>query len=156
MEAWGFYRSPLGWIKIVASKKGISNITFVEGDVDAKSNALVEKTQLQLEEYFQKTRTQFDLTLDFEGTDFQQSVWKLLMTIPLGRTETYMGLAKRLGDSKAVRAVANANAKNPFAIVVPCHRIIGAKGELTGYAWGVERKRKLLQLEGGIQADLFT
>jgi len=123
------------------------NATFVE-----KDNGLIEKVIVQLNEYFNLERKSFDLPLLFVGTDFQQLVWKALIKIPYGKTATYLELSKKINNEKAVRAVANANGANALSIVVPCHRIIGTNGELTGYAGGLDVKKKLLDLE----KNLFT
>jgi len=105
----------------------------------------------QLREYFEGHRTRFDLALDLQGTDFQKSVWEALLAIPYGQTISYMDLAKRLGDPKAIRAVAAANGQNPLWVVVPCHRVVGSDGSLTGFAGGLETKRYLLELEGSLR-----
>jgi len=110
-------------------------------------HAVLNQTKLQLEEYFSGRRTQFDLPLAAKGTDFQQSVWQALCKIPYGETWSYQQLADEIGNPKAVRAVGLANGKNPISVIVPCHRVIGKNGKLTGYAGGVETKEKLLQLE---------
>jgi len=102
---------------------------------------------MQLQEYFDGERQQFDLNLNPEGTAFQKKVWEALQHIPYGKTMTYLGLSQRLGDVKAIRAVANANGKNPLWIIVPCHRVIGSDGSLTGYAGGLHRKQWLLEHE---------
>jgi methylated-DNA-[protein]-cysteine S-methyltransferase len=111
--------------------------------------------QAQLDEYFAGTRTQFDLPLAPRGTEFQQKVWQELLRIPYGQTVTYSELATRLGDVKAVRAVGRANGANPIWLIIPCHRVVGADGSLTGYAAGIEVKRYLLELEGARQPGLF-
>nr|WP_319401407.1 methylated-DNA--[protein]-cysteine S-methyltransferase [uncultured Carboxylicivirga sp.] len=127
---------------------------FIENKTD-----LIQTTIKQLNEYFQKQRTHFDIPLKFIGTTFQQEVWKSLLTIPYGQTESYLGLSKRLGNPKAIRAVASANGANALSIIVPCHRIVGSKGELTGYAGGLPAKKKLLELENALsnkhQLSLF-
>jgi methylated-DNA-[protein]-cysteine S-methyltransferase len=104
----------------------------------------------QLDEYFSGERTRFDVALRFEGTPFQIAVWSALIEIPFGQTSTYSHLAERIGRTRAARAVGTANGQNPISIVVPCHRLIGASGDLTGYGWGLDRKRSLLELEGAI------
>ena len=110
----------------------------------------------QFQEYFEGQRTDFTLELNPEGTDFQKKVWKKLRTIPYGKTISYLELAKQLGDVKAIRAVAAANGKNPLWIVIPCHRVIGSKGDLIGYAGGLARKKWLLELESPVkQTSLF-
>jgi methylated-DNA-[protein]-cysteine S-methyltransferase len=108
----------------------------------------------QLDEYFAGARTRFDLPLRFEGTPFQVAVWSALGEIPFGQTSTYAQLAARIGRSRAARAVGAANGQNPLSIVVPCHRLIGASGDLTGYGWGLDRKRALLELEGALAAQV--
>lgn len=119
---------------------------------------LLRKTKKQLDEYFAKKRTTFDLPLLTIGTDFQKKVWEELQEIPFGETLSYLELSQKLGDEKAIRAVASANGANAISIIIPCHRIIGADGSLTGYAGGLNAKKKLLQLEGmnlGNQLSLF-
>ena len=101
----------------------------------------------ELNDYFQGKRTHFDFKLNPKGTEFQQKVWQALLEIPYGKTCSYMDLSKKLGDVKAIRAVASANGKNPLWIVVPCHRVIGTDGSLTGYAGGLWRKKWLLEHE---------
>lgn len=134
-------------------KEGL-NADYIE-----QETILIRQTQSQLEEYFQKQRSQFNLPLKLIGSPFQVSVWKALKEIPYGKTETYLGLSRLLGNEKAIRAVASANGANAISIIVPCHRIIGSSGELTGYAGGLPAKKKLLQLEnaGGFshQLELF-
>ena len=116
---------------------------------------LLVETQKQLEAYFSKKLTVFYLPLLLVGTDFQQSVWKALLQIPYGKTQTYLGLSKQLNNTKAIRAVAAANGANALSIIVPCHRIIGSNNELIGYAGGLTAKKKLLALEQGNQLELF-
>jgi methylated-DNA-[protein]-cysteine S-methyltransferase len=106
----------------------------------------------QLDEYFEGARTRFDLPLHVEGTPFQLTVWSALVEIPFGQTSTYAQLADRIRRPRAARAVGAANGQNPISIVVPCHRLIGASGDLTGYGWGLDRKRALLELEGALSA----
>ena len=109
----------------------------------------------QIEEYFSGERRAFDLEVDLDGTEFQKSVWKRLLEIPFGQTRSYRQLAERLGKPAATRAVGRANATNPVSIVVPCHRIIGADGSLTGFGGGIDVKRFLLELEGSLTRGLF-
>lgn len=116
---------------------------WVEG-----STPLLETTKIQLSEYFAGNRKNFDLPLLMVGSEFQKSVWRELMALPYGKTLSYLELSRRLGNEKAIRAVAAANGANALAILVPCHRIVGSSGELTGYAGGLSVKRKLLELEG--------
>ena len=151
------YASPLGPMLLAASDAGLAGVWF-EGqrhgpqDVQWRKQAdhpvLVEAVR-QLQEYFDGVRTAFDLPLDLaHGTPFQQSVWQALLAIPPGRTTSYAELGRRLGRPQAARAVGAAVGRNPVSIVVPCHRVLGAAGALTGYAGGLERKTALLQLEG--------
>lgn len=124
-----------------------------------ENNETLEETKRQLEEYFSGERTEFNIPLHLVGTDFQKSVWEELVKIPFGKTESYLGLSQKLGNEKAIRAVASANGANAISIIIPCHRIIGSNGELTGYAGGIPAKKKLLQLEkndvGQSQLELF-
>lgn len=116
---------------------------------------LLNETQNQLEAYFDKKSTAFDLPLLLVGTAFQQTVWKALQQIDYGKTQTYLGLSKQLNNPKAIRAVASANGANAISIIIPCHRIIGSNQELVGYAGGLSAKKKLLTLEQGSQLELF-
>lgn len=118
--------------------------------------AVLKDAVEQLEEYFEGNRTVFELQLNPSGTDFQKKVWEALLQIPFGKTISYLELSKQLGDVKAIRAVASANGKNPLWIVVPCHRVIGTNGDLTGYAGGLHRKKWLLEHESPAkQTTLF-
>lgn len=117
-----------------------------------ESSDIIEETIIQLEEYFTHKRKIFDIPLLMLGTDFQKSVWEGLISIPYAKTASYLELAKNIGNEKAVRAVATANGANAISILIPCHRIIGSDGSLTGYAGGLDVKRKLLELEN----NLFT
>jgi len=120
---------------------------------------IIKETINQLNEYFEGKRKEFDIPLKFVGTDFQQSVWGKLLKIPFGQTETYLGLSQKLGNEKAIRAVAAANGANAISLIVPCHRIIGSDGKLIGYAGGLSTKKKQLELEGvgekNLQMSLF-
>jgi methylated-DNA-[protein]-cysteine S-methyltransferase len=143
-----YYSSPIGILEISGTEEGIASIIFV--DEAGKTNSVPEvlnNAYIQLEEYFNGRRKVFDLKLDARGTEFQRKVWDELINIPFGETVTYKDIAIKLGDSNAVRAVGNANGKNPVSIVVPCHRVIGTNGRLTGYAGGLERKAWLLKHE---------
>ena len=129
------------------------NAAYSEGTSD-----LIKSTKSQLNEYFSGNRKTFEIGLLLVGTAFQKRVWQELMKIPYGETETYMGLSKKLGNEKAIRAVANANGANAISMIIPCHRIIGSNQSLVGYAGGLASKKKLLQLEGAIsssQLELF-
>ncbi len=120
--------------------------------------AVIEKTKIQLTEYFDKKRSHFDIDLLCIGTNFQKTVWNALLQIPFGKTNSYLELSKKLNNVKAIRAVASANGANAISILVPCHRIIGSDGKLVGYAGGLPAKKKLLQLEGALvenQLSLF-
>jgi methylated-DNA-[protein]-cysteine S-methyltransferase len=113
----------------------------------------IELLKLQLNEYFEGKRKAFELPLLMVGSDFQKSVWNELLKIPFGKTVSYLKLSQQLGNEKAIRAVASANGANALSILVPCHRIIGSDGSLTGYAGGLTTKKKLLQLEGSLKTD---
>ncbi len=143
------YNSPLGLINIEYSERGISKLIFID---DAKgeehrAGEMESRCIGQLDEYFNKKRQVFDLPLDLQGTEFQKRVWNELLKIPFGKTVSYKELTLRLGDIKAIRAVATANGANPVSIIVPCHRVIGSDGSLTGYAGGLWRKKWLLEHE---------
>ena len=115
-----------------------------------QSSKVIEETIKEMKEYFAGERKDFDIPLLMVGTDFQKSVWKGLIQVPYGTTASYLELSKRIGNEKAVRAVASANGANSIAILVPCHRIIGSNGDLVGYAGGLDVKRKLLALENNL------
>lgn len=142
-------KSPLGFTKISGDENGITSISILNSEEKTTDiiPLILEDCVHQLHEYFEGKRTQFDLILNPEGTDFQKKVWKELENIPYGKTYSYLQLSQQLGDVKAIRAVANANGKNPLWIVIPCHRVIGSDGGLTGYAGGLHRKQWLLQHE---------
>lgn len=132
--------------------------SFLQADYIEAESKLIQNAVFQLNEYFNKERTVFDIPILFTGSEFQNKVWAELLKIKYGTTETYLGLSGKLGNENAVRAVAGANGANAISIIVPCHRILGSKGELTGYAGGLTVKRKLLKLEGFLyqgQAKLF-
>jgi methylated-DNA-[protein]-cysteine S-methyltransferase len=150
-------QSPLGLLAVSAVDEGLTCINMgVEEIKDAwgpeESTPVLEAALDQLEAYFAGDLKEFDLPLAAVGTPFQQRVWAELVKIPYGVTCSYMEVAQRLGDPKAVRAVGLANGRNPIAIIVPCHRVIGANGRLTGYAGGLWRKERLLSLERGAPA----
>lgn len=143
-----YYSSPIGIVEIAGTEDGVTSIIFAEGKVTTdKIPEILKNAYYQLDEYFNGKRRAFDLKLSLKGTEFQRKVWMELMNIPYGETLTYKDIADRLGNSHAVRAVGNANGKNPISIVVPCHRVIGSNGKLTGYAGGLERKAWLLKHE---------
>jgi methylated-DNA-[protein]-cysteine S-methyltransferase len=151
-------KSPLGFTKIIGDEDGISSVTVLnsgEKTTDIIPDVL-DDCVIQLNEYFEGIRKQFNLKLNPQGTDFQKRVWKQLEQIPYGKTWSYLELSKELGDVKAIRAVASANGKNPLWIIVPCHRVIGSDGSLTGYAGGLHRKQWLLEHESPYkQQSLF-
>jgi methylated-DNA-[protein]-cysteine S-methyltransferase len=143
-----FINSPLGITKIVGDENGVSIISVLsEGELSTKIPNELQEAVSQLQEYFEGKRTDFNFKLNPKGTDFQQKVWQELLNIPFGKTMSYLDLSEKLGDVKAIRAVASANGKNPLWIVVPCHRVIGTDGSLTGYAGGLWRKKWLLEHE---------
>lgn len=150
---YGYMSTSLGLVEVCASDQGIRSIHFRDQPLHNEStNRHIEMALSQLSSYFEGEIQQFDLCLDAQGTEFQKQVWHQLYQIPYGHTCSYSDIAKKLNNDKAVRAVGAANGKNPISIVVPCHRVIGANGTLTGYAGGLERKAWLLRLEKG---DLF-
>ncbi|MBL7887149.1 MAG: methylated-DNA--[protein]-cysteine S-methyltransferase [Flavobacterium sp.] len=157
MEQIVFISSPLGTTKIVGDENGVSVISILqEGEISKKIPKELKETVTQLNEYFEGKRQQFDFKINPKGTEFQQKVWQELLQIPYGKTISYLDLSKKLGDVKAIRAVASANGKNPLWIVVPCHRVIGTDGSLTGYAGGLWRKKWLLEHESpSVQQSLF-
>jgi methylated-DNA-[protein]-cysteine S-methyltransferase len=157
---------PVGELVITASDTAVTGVYFSTsrrgpppthqaGWVEAKTGAaadILARARQQLEEYFAQTRTTFELPLEALGSAFEHRVWNALRTIPYGTTTSYGALAKLLGDKHATRAVGLANGKNPIPIIVPCHRVVGAKGELTGFGGGLDTKRWLLEHEGAVLA----
>ncbi|MFC4633705.1 methylated-DNA--[protein]-cysteine S-methyltransferase [Dokdonia ponticola] len=153
-----YIKSPLGTLEIEGDDNGVIAITFL--DKDTSPTAVIPESLQgvvkQLNEYFTKKRTVFELKLAPQGTVFQTKVWSALQNIPFGKTASYSDMAKTLGDPKVIRAAASANGKNPIAIVIPCHRVIGSDGSLTGYAGGLHRKKWLLEHESLMrQGSLF-
>lgn len=146
-----FHHTSLGWIEISSSEIGLSALKLVDGKpLDHKNplQPIIDKCCLQLDEYFAGSRKEFELPLDLgSASEFYKRVWKQLLQIPYGSTSTYGHIAQEIGQANASQAVGQANGKNPLAIIIPCHRVIGSQGKLTGYAWGIENKIKLLQLE---------
>jgi len=145
-----YYDYPTGKIGIAETNGAISHILLREtnlSDYETAETPLIKKAKLQLDEYYAKKRTKFDLPLSLHGTEFQKSVWKALQTVKYGETASYKDIAVKIGNPKAVRAVGMANNKNPVSIVVPCHRIIGSNGSLVGYGGGLPMKEYLLDLE---------
>ncbi len=153
-----YYKTPIGTAKIVGDENGINAVTVIDDDLETSAEIpeILRDCVLQLTEYFNGSRSRFDLKLNPQGTDFQKKVWKELLNVPFGKTRTYSEQTKQLGDVKAIRAVASANGKNPIWIIIPCHRIIGSDGSLTGYAGGIWRKKWLLEHENtSKQQSLF-
>ncbi len=157
--------TPLGELVLTASDTALTGVYFptsrrgpppthsagwVEDDGRGAASELLARVRQQLTEYFARTRTAFDLPLEALGSAFEHRVWNALRTIPYGATMSYSELARRLGDVSVTRAVGAANGKNPIPIIVPCHRVVGAKGELTGFGGGLARKRWLLEHEGSL------
>ncbi len=147
----------MGIIKISIEKAELTGLDFSDSDPELDEvsssdadHALAQVCKLRLQDYFEGTLKEFDLPISFAGTDFQKRVWNELLKIPYGHTISYQELAIRLGDPKCIRAAASANGKNPLAIIVPCHRVIGKDGSMTGYASGIWRKKWLLEREGAI------
>ena len=152
-----FINTPLGIAKIQADENGISIISILsEGELTIEIPKNLKESVSQIQDYFDGKLTNFNLKINPKGTKFQQKVWKELINIPFGKTISYLDLAKKLGDPKVIRAAASANGKNPLWIVVPCHRVIGTDGSLTGYAGGLWRKKWLLEHENPTnQQSLF-
>lgn len=153
-----YVKTPLGIAEITGDENGIAKISILDAEVPV-SSIIPESLSLvvsQLNDYFHGKRNDFTFNMNPAGTEFQQKVWKALLDIPFGKTVSYMDLSKKLGDVKAIRAVAAANGKNPLWIAVPCHRVIGADGSLTGYAGGLWRKKWLIEHENPTtQQSLF-
>ncbi len=151
-------QTPLGIARLAGDKEGLASISVLNSEEVPATiiPEVLEDSVYQLREYFEGTRKVFDLNLNPQGTDFQKRVWEALLKIPYGKTVSYLTLSKTLGDAKAIRAVAAANGKNPLWIVVPCHRVIGSDGSLTGYAGGLYRKKWLIDHESPVtQQSLF-
>jgi methylated-DNA-[protein]-cysteine S-methyltransferase len=156
MNSYTKFTTPVGELTLIANsthllavlweKDSAKRVKMDRGDLD-NNHAILKKTAKQLQEYFDGKRKEFDLPIKFEGTDFQKKAWAALTKIPYGKTASYKDQAKKIGVEKAVRAVGAANGKNPLSIVVPCHRVIGTNGKLTGFAGGLKNKDYLLKLE---------
>ena len=143
------YKSPSGWIEIEAANNAISKLIFCDAPeiIHKSDNPALQQCCSELEEYFAGKRKKFDIEINFEGTPFQHKVWQELLKIPYGKTISYADLAKAVKNPKACRAVGSANGKNPIAVIIPCHRVIASNGSLGGYAYGLEVKKHLLDLE---------
>lgn len=148
------FKSPIGDLLLSASETGLIGVYFPKSrrvEVGRSGdNGVLEATRQQLAEYFAGARTTFDLPLEAKGTEFERRVWELLRAIPYGTTTSYGALARKLGEANEARAVGAANGKNPIPIIVPCHRVIGTNGDLTGFGGGLDRKRWLLVHEGAL------
>jgi methylated-DNA-[protein]-cysteine S-methyltransferase len=153
-----FVESPVGRLKLVASENGLASISWEKSNLGGSARLgdavkedgepILVEAERQLNEYFEGKRQSFSIPLDMRGTEFQKSVWEALLGIPFGETRSYGQIAKQIGRPKAMRAVGAANGSNPIPIVVPCHRVIGSSGELTGFGGGLETKARLLEIEG--------
>jgi methylated-DNA-[protein]-cysteine S-methyltransferase len=152
-----YIKTPLGITKIVGDENGICEISVInDGDYSTKVPKVLKECVSQLQNYFEGNRINFDFKINPQGTAFQKKVWQELLEIPFGKTISYLDLSKKMGDVKAIRAVAAANGKNKLWIVIPCHRVIGTDGSLTGYAGGLWRKKWLLEHENPArQQSLF-
>lgn len=157
-----YCKIPIGIAKIVGDKNGIHTVSILDDDaisdekLHEETPEFLRECVLQLKEYFNGKRASFNLVVNPKGSIFQIKVWKELLKVPYGKTSNYLGQSRALGDVKAVRAVASANGKNPLLIIIPCHRIIGSDGSLTGYAGGIWRKKWLLAHENPLkQQSLF-
>lgn len=157
--AFKYMASPVGRLTLIASDKGLAavlwendnpNRVHAKAQEENEQHPVLLETERQLQEYFEGSRNIFSLPLDMIGTPFQLQVWEALTTIPYGETRNYQQIANQLDNPKAVRAVGAANGRNPVSIIVPCHRVIGADGSLTGFAGGLEAKAHLLSLEGAM------
>ena len=145
---YDYLQTPLGWLKIVATDQALVEIDFVtQPEKSVAPNRITNKARTQLQEYFSAERKVFDLPLDPQGTNFQKQVWQALQQVPFGQTRSYRQIAQMINNPRAVRAVGLANGKNPIPIIIPCHRIIAASGELGGYSAGLWRKEWLLKHE---------
>jgi methylated-DNA-[protein]-cysteine S-methyltransferase len=148
--------SPVGTLKLVATASALLAVVWrdhgagqvpVHDSVEVSSHPVLDAAARQLEEYFAAKRRSFDLPLEFMGTEFQRRAWQALQTIPYGETRSYADMARQIGQPNAVRAIGAANGRNPISIIVPCHRVIGSSGALTGFGGGLDAKAKLLALE---------
>ena len=158
MKYAAHYNSPVGWLLLEADETAITKVHFMEeeGETTTSLSPVIKQCIVELEEYFSGNSEVFSVPLNPIGTAFQQKVWKQLLTIPFAKTVSYSQVATQLGDLKAIRAVGTANGRNPLAIIIPCHRVIGSDGSLTGYGGGLWRKKWLLDFERKRkQGDLF-
>lgn len=153
-----FYSSPIGVLEISGSEEGVSSVLFVEKAASATASpACLKDCVNQLDDYFKGQRKGFTIKFDLRGTDFQKRVWRELVKIPYGKTVSYRDIARAIGSNQAVRAVGSANGQNPISIIIPCHRVIGSDGSLTGYGGGLWRKEWLLNFEKSLpQKNMFS
>lgn len=159
MRFFDYYESPIGRMLLVANAAALTGVYFVgqkhgrgtDGMQRSESHAPLVRAKRELKEYFSGKRKSFDVPLEPEGTGFQRAVWKAIAGVGFGKTISYAELARRAGYPKGARAAGAATGRNPIGILVPCHRIVGSDGTLTGYAGGLEKKRKLLALEAGVE-----
>ena len=144
-----YLNSPIGWLKLESTETDLTAVSFdsVKAENSDVQPRILKDTESQLQEYFSGKRKDFNLQLAPEGTEFQQKIWQLVQKVDFGTTASYLDIAKQSGSEKNTRAVGLANGKNPIPIIIPCHRIVGSSGKLTGYAGGLERKRWLLNHE---------
>lgn len=144
-----YYNSPIGFVKITGTEENIIGVDFIDSNPEQESELLplLENCIQQLDEYFHYKRQQFDVPVMPQGSSFQKRVWEKLKKIPYGTTCSYLQIARQIGNPRAIRAVGGANGKNPIAIIIPCHRVIGANGKLIGYGGGIWRKEWLLKHE---------
>ena len=153
------FDSPIGTMLLEMDQEGIRTLEFLDGHKSFDATPLSKGTEeaiTQMKDYFEGKRTEFNVPLAPNGTEFQKKVWAELQKIPYGKTISYQELANRLGDPLVIRAAASANGKNPIAVIIPCHRVIGSDGSLTGYAGGLHRKKWLVEHEQPIkQTSLF-
>ena len=145
---FSYYESPIGYLQILANEKAILEIDIASKKEQENVNRVIIECKKELDEYFNKERSKFTFPLELNGTDFQKKVWMELLNIPYGELVTYKDVAKRIGNEKGIRAVANVIGKNKHLIVIPCHRVIGTNGTLTGFRAGIPKKEYLLKLEG--------
>jgi len=150
METIHYFKSPLGWMEITTTTSTLKQLKFVSKMLPSQNemSTIAQKTAEALRLYFSNPKSVPSVPLLPEGTAFQKKIWKLIADIPPGETRTYYQIASEIGNPKAVRAVGTALGQNPILIFIPCHRVIGSRGALTGYAGGIEKKRKLLEHEG--------
>jgi O-6-methylguanine DNA methyltransferase len=142
-----YYKSPIGWIEIVADNDSLLSINFVKKKGNEAPNAITKETLKQLKEYFSGKRKKFEGKLNFDGTDFQKRVLKAMMQIPYGKTVSYRELARKAGRATAARAVGTVCSTNDLPIIIPCHRVVASDGSLGGYSGGLEKKKWMLAME---------